>query len=313
MSAPGRVARLAPFVLLPWTWFAVRDLHPAADVVALGLPVLVVVSALAAALVAALRRRAAPLLTAGSWVLFGVVVVAGSWRPDPGPAPVESLRVVAANVQGDATYAPALLDGEAQGADVLVVSEVGTSMLEELPGRFGTVVPSEPRAGGRVDVALATGWPVTDLGLPPGLDDLEGLRARVEGPAGPVVVYALHLPPPRVRPTGDWEVSVRQHRDVVARLRDAVAAERLPVVVAGDLNLVDRTWGYRALTEVLDDAMRSTWLRPTARRAATLPMLGRVDHVLVSEGWCSADAALVELVGSDHWGVATSVGPCPSP
>jgi endonuclease/exonuclease/phosphatase (EEP) superfamily protein YafD len=315
MPAPGRVARLAPFLLLPWTWFLVRDLHPATDVVALGLPVLVVACVVAGVGVAALRRRRAPLLTAGSWLAFGVVAVAGPWVPDPGPAPVDAMRVVAANVHGNAGSGPTLLaELDAQAADVLVVSELGSRLAETLPDDFATVLWSRPRPG-RVwsGVALATDLPARDLGLPEGLGDVEGLRARVEGPGGTVVVYALHLPPPRARPAGDWEVSVRRHRRLVARVRDAVAAEELPVVVAGDLNLVDRAWGYRALTGVLDDAMRSTWLRPTARRPGTLHLLGRVDHVLVSERWCSADAAVVALTGSDHRGVATSVGPCSPP
>lgn len=312
MPAPGRVARLAPFLILPWTWFLVRDLHPAADVVALGLPVLVLVAIVVTGVVAARRRRVAPLLTAGSWALFGLVAIAGPWMPRAGPAPAAPVRVVAANVHGNAAYAPSVLaDLGTQEPDVLVVSEVGSGMLEELPARFDTVLLSEPGPGRqRSDVAVATDRAARDLGLPPGLEALEGLRVRVETPEGPVVVYGLHVPPPRVRPADPWEVTVREHRRVVARLHDAVAAERLPVVVAGDLNLVDRAWGYRRLTGVLDDAMRSTWLRPTARRWQTLPLLGRVDHVLVSEGWCAADAALVEILGSDHWGVATSVGPC---
>jgi len=306
-----RLARLAPFVLLPWSWFLVRDLHPATDVAAIGLPVLVVASVVTASVVAVLRRRLAPVATAASWALFGLAAVVLPWAPRPGEAPERPLRIVAANVRGGASQPRILDDVDARRPDVVVLSELGAAPLA---GEYGAVLLSEPRSPGRApDVAVATDLPVRDLGLPDGLDRLQGVRARVETRSGPVVVYGVHLPPPRVGPSGDWEVSVREHRQVVARLRDAVAAEDLPVVVAGDLNLVDRAWGYRALTGVLDDAMRSTWLRPTARRASTLPLLGRVDHVLVDESWCSGGATVFALTGSDHLGVATSVGRCPSP
>lgn len=82
-------------------------------------------------------------------------------------------------------------------------------------------------------------------------------------------------------------------------------------MVVGDLNLVDRASGYRALVGELDDAMRSGWAGPTAQRSWLDLLLARVDHVLVPEAWCSTDAVRFHLRGSDHRGLAATVGPCP--
>lgn len=307
-----RLLHLAPFVALPWTWFLVRDLHPAADVVALGMPVLVAVAVAGCLVSVLIHRRPTPLASAASWVVFGFVVIVGPWTPRSAPPPVDAVRIVAANTYGSRPYPPSIgMDIAAQAPDVVVVSEVSPGVEEELGARFASTVRADAGRSGRSDVAVFSDLPMELLDLPDGLGGSRGLRVRVDGPAGPFVLYGLHLPPPRARPDGYPDVSVRRHHEIVRALRDAVARERLPVVVAGDLNLVDRASGYRSLTRVLDDAMRSTWLRPTSLRAGTLPLLARIDHVMVPESWCSTDASVFTLTGSDHRGVAATTGPCP--
>jgi endonuclease/exonuclease/phosphatase (EEP) superfamily protein YafD len=307
-----RLLRLAPFLLVPWTWFLVRDLHPAADVVALGMPVLVGVAVLGTVVLAALRRRTALLAVAVSWLLFGLVVVVGPWVPRPGADPVDAVRVVAANTFGSQSYPPSVgADIAEQSPQVVVISELSAGTEEELRSRFDAVERAAPGRSGQPHVGVFTDLPVERLDVPAGVDGSRGVRLRIEGPSGPFVLYGLHLPPPRPRPGDPPDVSVREHRRIVDAVHDAIAVEDLPVVVAGDLNLVDRTYGYRQLLGVLDDAMRDGWVRPTARRRPTLPVLGRVDHVLVSESWCSTDTSIFSLTGSDHRGVAATVGPCP--
>jgi endonuclease/exonuclease/phosphatase family metal-dependent hydrolase len=83
------------------------------------------------------------------------------------------------------------------------------------------------------------------------------------------------------------------------------------VVVAGDLNSPDRAPDYRALVARggLIDAMRAEWAAPTSV-GKWMPLLVRIDHVLVSAGWCGDGARRFPLPGSDHAGITVSIGPC---
>ena len=100
---------------------------------------------------------------------------------------------------------------------------------------------------------------------------------------------------------------------IVERLGDRVASERVPVVVAGDLNSADRAPDYRALVARggLIDAMRAGWAGPTSV-GKWQPLLVRIDHVLVSAGWCGDGPRRFHIPGSDHVGVTVSIGPCAS-
>jgi endonuclease/exonuclease/phosphatase (EEP) superfamily protein YafD len=91
---------------------------------------------------------------------------------------------------------------------------------------------------------------------------------------------------------------------------DAIDREELPVVAAGDFNLTDRGRGYRRVADRLTDAMRSSWGAPTSRKLGFLPLLLRIDHVFIPDGWCSDHAHHFQLAGSDHRGVVVRVGPC---
>lgn len=299
------------FVAVPWLWFLVRDGHPVLDTIAIGLPVVVTAVVGLGALVAAVRGRWGLLVGALSWLVFGAVTIVGPWLPRQTDSPIEGVRVVAANVHGDDAREPVVAaELSAQAAQVLVVSEISRELHNLLSARYPHVLDS--RAGnGPPAVAVFSDLPLTDLGLPGGLRGQRGLRVQVEGPAGPFVLYGMHLDRPRFGPSVGPQVSVRAHRRIIASLRDAAAAEELPVVVAGDLNLVDRSSGYRRLTGHFDDAMLAGWGRPTAYRPIGLPFLPRIDHVLMPAGWCSTSPAVVNLTGSDHRAVGATVGPCP--
>lgn len=295
---------------MPWAWFLLRDLHPWLDVLALGLPVVVLAVAGAAVAVTVLRGRWSPGMIAASWLVFGAMAVVGPWLPQGGRDPVDGVRIVAANVRADGSD-PSVVGAEIldQDPDIVVVSERTDGHEDVLSQRFPDVLRSAAR-GTQFDVGVFTDLPVEDMGMPPGISDEGGVRIRVEGPEGPFVLYALHLPPPRLLPSSHPEVSVRRHTEIVSALHAAIAGERLPVVVAGDLNLVDRASGYRRLTGVLDDAVRAGWARPTSLKPVAVPLLARVDHILAPEGWCSGGATIFSLTGSDHRGVAATVGAC---
>ncbi|MCU1501180.1 MAG: hypothetical protein JWM12_534, partial [Ilumatobacteraceae bacterium] len=85
-----------------------------------------------------------------------------------------------------------------------------------------------------------------------------------------------------------------------------------PVVIAGDLNLSDRTSGYRRLAAGRLDASRTGWADATFHGSTTWSlMLLRIDHIFVPSRWCAARASSFHLRGSDHDGVQASIGHCP--
>ena len=81
----------------------------------------------------------------------------------------------------------------------------------------------------------------------------------------------------------------------------------------GDLNSVDRGGNYRALRANLVDGMRSdNWAIPTSDRGLPYTtLLLRIDHLLMSESWCSTNAGAEDTRFSDHRPIYADIGPCP--
>ena len=296
--------------VLPWTWYLVRDLSARMDIVALAWPVFGTLAVLGLVAAAALLRSLRVAAVAASWSLCLLAVVVGPWRPlDTGSvASGDAVRIVAANQYGTHTYAPSLLRTlTAQHPDVLVVSELSPASGSLLGSTYRNgVVPDEVRNN---DVGVFSDLPLHATPLPGALANQRGWRVVVDGPTGRFVLYALHLQKPG-NDTNRVEVGFRTHRRIVDAIIEDIRHEKLPVVVAGDLNLSDRTTGYRDLTGVLDDAMRAGWTGPTSLRRGTRPLLARIDHILVPSSWCSDDAKTFTMRGSDHRGVVATAGTC---
>jgi hypothetical protein len=301
---PRRVLLAAGFAALIWAWFVCRDwLGAAGDVVAiLFVPIALGLVCFAAA--AGIRWRPA-LIVAGSAAVLGLVAVVGPWTPfDAGRvAPGPGVRVAGANIgPGFAESADAL---RGLNADVLVVSELEEDLHAELaPGyRYGQLETDEAK------VAMYSRFPYRVLERPS--EDLPGLRVEVAGPSGPFVLYALHVPRPWFRRSGGaFQVTIDEHRRLIALVAARARAETLPVVVIGDLNAPDRSSDYRVLLDRggLSDAMRDGWTGPTSLLWA--PLLLRIDHIMVGGGWCADGSRQFELPESDHRGVTAVVGPC---
>ncbi|MEZ5265566.1 MAG: endonuclease/exonuclease/phosphatase family protein [Acidimicrobiales bacterium] len=108
-------------------------------------------------------------------------------------------------------------------------------------------------------------------------------------------------------------ISVGSQHDIAMAVRDAIDAEQSPVIVAGDLNLVDRQETFRDFADGLRDAMRAgAWAGPTSAKEGFVwrALLARIDHVLVTPSLCAASPERFELPTSDHHGLAVTVGPC---
>ncbi len=307
--SPSRLALIALAALLPWTWFLLRDaLGGLTDVVAILLPL----AALGVALV---------LVVAGFWwrlawvaavstLLMAVVAVLSPWLPaDAGPvAAGQGFTVLAANVDNTSD---ALDDLVAQSADVLVVSEVPTELDTALAAAYPHHY-TESSGGPEVGVYSRHAFG----SITPASADLPGVRVELQAPAGTVVLYALHVPRPwYVGTSGSrYQATVAEHRRLIEHVAGRAAAERGPVVVAGDLNAVDRSSDYRVLRGPgqLVDAMREGWVGPTSV-GKWRPLLLRIDYLLVSPGWCGDGGRSIELPHTSHLGVTATVGPCEQP
>jgi hypothetical protein len=294
---------------LPWLWFAVRDAGPAADVVAIAMPLLAAGAGLVAAVVALVPgspvRRLRAALFGLSALLVGAAAVVGPWLPaDAGAVGGRGVGVLSGNVDYQDTPTPAMIDLD---ADVVVALELAPDTAEDFGEDYPHTVVGGPANS---PVGVFSRYPVRVLEQAgPGLP---GLRVQVDGPDGPFVLYALHIPRPWFGSSEEgYEVSVPEHYALAVAVAGRVRTETLPVVLVGDLNSTDRGRDYRVLTGAggLVDVMREGWGGPTSIEK-WLPLLGRIDHVLVSGGWCGDDARREELPGSTHRGVHATVGPC---
>jgi len=295
--------------LLPWTWFAVRNLTLVLDLVATGLPVLCTTAAVGTAVVAAVRKRRLLLIGTVSWLLVGTVTVVGPWRPETVPPPVQGFRIVSANVNSkNPTINQAVTDALAQDGDLVFLIEAGKARLAP-PPEYTTVI--RPQYSAQV---ILSRFPARLLDKPPGWpNDFRAHRLEVDAPAGRIIVYLAHLKRPHLGPGRILRIRSQlegQRREREALLKSA-PAEGVPVVVAGDFNTSDRSRPYRRITSRFRDAMRAGWSGPTYVAAVGRPFLLRIDHIFIPRGWCSARAERFTLHGSDHRGVAVNIGPCP--
>ena len=328
----GQLAWAVP--ILPWLWFVVRGLHSLMDWIAIGLPALIIGATLVALYATVTRASLRWLLVFASLVLFFVVTVIGPWRPTNGAAPTESIRIATVNTglywfsNNDVGF---LVDQ--QQPDVVIGVELTEAHDTELRSRFPNVeaniltlerqrqneVALQPngdsyRRNGLPSIGVYSSLemelledPLADViegGLP-------GFRLQLETDSGPMIVYALHIPRP-IGGDGAYEVSVSEHVAMVNAIADAVDAETLPTLVAGDLNAVDRGQSYRRLTKNLVDGMRHDgWAVPTADRPLPFSLLfARIDHLLMSPSLCTDNTASINTRYADHRPLVADIGPC---
>jgi endonuclease/exonuclease/phosphatase (EEP) superfamily protein YafD len=286
-------------VILPWTWFLIRDRFSLMEGIAVGLPLLVLGGLLVAGVVGVILRTWLAIPIAFSVVVFGVVVIVAPRTPQAGPAPEFPVRVVAANVlEGNPhpqNAAAALVE---QGAGVLAVVEGADAVRAELDAAYPHVVV-------RGTLTVHSRYAIRQLASGARLSGYRVLRARVWGPGGPFVLYAVHSLNPL------YQASFSQQLSFLDALISRVGLERQPTVLLGDFNLTDRGQGYRRITLSLRDAMRASWAESTYEDGIWALLFLRIDHIFTSPRWCARDSLRFAIPGSDHAGVASSVGPCP--
>lgn len=189
---------------------------------------------------------------------------------------------------------------EDQSADILVLSEVTPRWREklvELEGRYAySAIRPRWNAWG---IALYSKFPLHDVeDLDLGDNRSSHLRVKVELPAGPVVLYAVHLASP---PSRDQS---QQRNTQLHQLAQRIARDDpgMPVLVAGDLNITPYSPYFRDLLRDagLTDARlpfgpHITW--PTW----PLPVWIPIDHCLVSSHVVVTRVAIGSSTGSDHF------------
>lgn len=293
--------------LAPWSWFVVRDRALMMDLVATGLPMVAVGLAVVAAVLAAVLHRRTFAVAALSILVAGSVAVLGPWQPGGGPSPTDPIRVATVNAwAGNRSPSQAADDVRARRPDLVVLVEANVEIASALEPHFPYSL-YDVNAGhvlfSRFPVRYLSGLagaPVRDLVA----------RWELSAPAGPVVVYSIHLRRPYAR-NGHVRTPLAEQRGMVRVLMRAVDRESSPVVVAGDFNFSDRTWAYRRMDGPLRDAGRASRGGPTFISLKYRPFLLRIDHVFVSRRWCAAASGRFTVTGSDHRGVFADVGPCP--
>jgi endonuclease/exonuclease/phosphatase (EEP) superfamily protein YafD len=301
-SAPW--TRTAIAAAVPWSWFLVRDLGWIAEPFAVAFPLLALLGVALSATFAIVGRDRRTLVVMASILVLGVVVVLGPRLPQSTAAPVDPLRMVSANVY-DANQRP--MDAARvlarSDADVLVAVETGDNFAEVLASLDG----QRPFEVLGPDMVVRSRYPIQVLPLPSSLPEQRSLRVLVERPAGSVVLYAVHGLNPA------YESTFARQLDFVTRLSSAAQREAHPVMIAGDFNMSDRQLGYRRMTSTFRDAERAGFAPDTYDFSFWRAVFLRIDYVFVERNWCIANAGPFDVPGSDHEGIATSVGPCPAP
>jgi len=294
----GAIAVLG-LVLLPWTWFLVRDRFAILEGVAVGLPLIVLGGLVVAGTVGLILRTWLALPVALSVAAFGVVAILAPRTPRDGPAPEFPVRVAAANVlEGNESPRRAAATLVEQHADVLAVVEGADAVRLELDAAYPNVAASST-------LTVHSRYPIRLLTSGARLSGYRVLRARVWGPGGPFVLYAVHSLNPL------YQASFADQLSFLDALISRVSLEEQPALLLGDFNLTDRGQGYRRITVALRDAMRASWAESTYDAGVWQLLFLRIDHIFTSPAWCARDGLRFPIPGSDHAGVSASVGPCP--
>lgn len=330
----GRLGWLLP--LLPWAWYLFRGLHPAIEFVAIALPIVTLLFALAVLLAAAFWRRWDLLALCVSTAVFFVFSILLAGRPVDRPEPTETIRIASINMAQQwfanndleffsSRHEPDVLVGtELSGSHDDTLRKVFASGVSDLLGSAPNPLPPAgiPEVHGTyksLDFPSIGVYSTFELELlsDPIADEIEGglpgLRVLVHSDQGDYVLYALHIPRPSLSPGDVYEVGVSEQRRIVEAIARAAESETLPVLIVGDLNVVDRGTSYDLLTDNLQDAMREErWAGPTQGRTIWHALLFlRIDHLLIDNQLCAGASPLSpEVLFTDHDPILADIGPC---
>lgn len=292
---------LAIISAAPWAWFVVRDAGPTMNAIADFLPLAAAAADLATISWALLTRRPRFALIALSLTVFAATIVVQPRLAQPSPPPVAPFRLVSSNTfQHNPTPTAAVAALLRRQADVLVTVENSRAVAEDLTRAF-----PKRRTKQFADMNVFARWPVRTL-EPVRTAPVAVMRVEIVRPGAPFIVYAVHLANPL------RETSFSHFADMIQRVLVAARSERLPVVLAGDFNMSDRTAWYRTFDGVFRDAMRASFAHSTYDDSVWSLLQLRIDHVFISRNLCARSATTFAVPGSDHDGLEVELGACPA-
>ncbi|WP_314615543.1 endonuclease/exonuclease/phosphatase family protein [Streptomyces stackebrandtii] len=269
------------------------------------LPWLSVPAGLAVLLAAFAGRRALTLLAV-------VVLGAVGWSSLPYMPqlvtsyglPITRVTVLAANVEyGQATGA--LTEAiRREHPQLVFVSECDTACGHALTTAFAAELPHHTSvdAGGASGSVLLSAYPLTDRRVIPAAMGMPGATAEIGGM--PVRLQLAHPLPPVPGQVDAWKREL-------GRIADAARDEPGPLLIAGDFNASQDHAAFRRILDVghLSDSahLADTSRTPTWPMEGLLPPFAQIDHVLVSRNFTVRNIRFLDLAGSDHRAVLSSL------
>lgn len=235
------------------------------------------------------------------WALLALGLLAWFTEPygrtdDPAGPPVAEFQVLTSNVEfgrGTGSLVPEI---RRHRPGIVFVEECDRGCRDTLRREFATRYPyrrAVAAEGSKGSVILSryplrgTGGVRGTMGMPGAVADVRGHQVRLQ---------LAHPMPPLPGQIGVW-------RRELGRLRDAAAAVRTPLVLAGDFNSSQDHAAFRRILDTgLRDAARLAGHDRTPSWPARLtPAFGaQIDHVLLTPDFSVSSARFLRLAGTDH-------------
>lgn len=304
----AQVAITVALVALAWSWLALRYFGALGEIAAVAAPLGVVGVLLAHALSLLLRRRAIVAISMVAWLVSATVMIASPRMPTRFATPRRPFLLVAANLRFDNPFpSEAANTVVARHGDVVVLSE-GTEPSEAVVAAAYPYHRQSRYEGKNYSEFVASRYPLRPLAVPRELH--QAVVVEVMAPT-PFVLVAVHLPRAGIDlPHFHGEVSFAGQRHAIDAVTRLTNAAQLPVVVAGDFNVSDRTFAYHRLVTHRRDAMRARFAGSTYDYFPWNLLVLRIDHVTIDRSWCAARPARFHPTGSDHQAVQVEIGAC---
>jgi endonuclease/exonuclease/phosphatase (EEP) superfamily protein YafD len=215
---------------------------------------------------------------------------------EPGGTPLAEFQVLTSNVQFGRGTDALVPEIRRHRPGIVFVEECEYSCQSTLRREFGDDYPYRQAvaAEGSKGSVILSRFPLRGTAGVSGTMGMPGAVADVDG--HDVRLQLAHPMPPLPGQVDVW------HREL-ARLREAAAATRTPMILAGDFNASQDHAAFRRILDTgLRDAARLAGHDRTPSWPARLtPAFGaQIDHVLVSRDFSANTARFLRLADTDH-------------
>jgi endonuclease/exonuclease/phosphatase (EEP) superfamily protein YafD len=185
-------------------------------------------------------------------------------------------------------------------ADVLILQELDPAKIDWIAQRLSAYPYYAISPTKRHGVAMFSRWPLQATPLTLGTTRI--LRGTLDRNGVPLTVFGVHLS----WPLGSRSAAAREAE--LQLLADAIAAERTPVLVAGDFNLTPWSRYYESFLarSTLTDCAIGQGLLPTWP-SQFAPGRIRIDLCFISPHWRVRSLTVGPRLGSDHLPVIVDV------